>query len=335
MSSIRYRKDGRFELRFYHNGQQYSVYSKERSKLRIKKDEKIKNLKKQQKEKLRKKEESGQTLKIWFEFWYQQYKQPFVSEQTASEIKSLFKNHILPKFGRSQISNITVSELQPFFNKIPKSRKKELVFTYFNACLQKAEDLEYIKKNPIKLIVRDKKIKSIRTSFSIEEQEAILKHIKQNNFEFYKLILFYLATGVRRTEALSLTSDDFDGQIVHIRGTKTDNADRFIKITQELKDLVFKQGPIFNYLSDYVTKKFKEYLSDLKISGTLHCLRHSYATNQYYLGTPPKQVQMQMGHYDISVTMNIYTNIKICEDKNKISDKIKALYNDYYIELKN
>ena len=218
---------------------------------------------------------------------------------------------------------------------MPKTRIKELVLTYFNACLQKAEDLEYIKKNPIKLIVRDKKIKSVRNSFSIEEQEIILNYIKQDNYEFYKLILFYLATGVRRTEALSLKSNDFDGLIVHIRGTKTDNADRYIKITNELKALVYKPGTIFNYLSGYVTKKFKEYLTDLKISGTLHCLRHSYATNQYYLGTPAKQVQMQMGHYDISVTMNIYTNIKICEDKIKISEKIKALYNDYYIELKN
>lgn len=335
MTSIRYRKDGRFEMRFYYEQKQYSVYSKKRTDLPKKKEEKIRQLKKQIREKRKNQNTVNDfTLKQWYEFWFVNYKKPFVTVQTASEIIGLFKNHILPQFANYYLIEITIKYLQPLLNKLPRSRKKELIITYFNACLQKAEDLEYIKKNPFKLVIREKKIKTVRKSFSIEEQEVLLATIQKSNPDFYKLILFYIATGVRRAEALEITSNDFNGQVLHIRGTKTDNADRYIKITNELKQLIFKPGKLFNYTHGYVTKKFKEYLNELKIEGTLHCLRHSYATNQYYLGTPAKQVQMQLGHADIGVTMDVYTNIVICDDKNKIIEKIKKLYNDYYIELK-
>ena len=336
MASVRYRKDGRFELRFYFEAQQYSVYSKDRAKLTKKKEEKIKKLKREQRERKNKIQETAvYTLNAWYEFWYNNYKLPFVSSQTAKEIKSLFKNHVLVSFGKYYLDEITIEILQTYLNKMPKTRKKELIVTYFNACMQKAEDLEHIKKNPFKLVVRDKKIKNIRKAFSIEEQERILNHIKNANYEHYKLILFYLATGVRRSEALAITSKDFNGQVLHIPGTKTDNADRYIKITKDLKNLIYKPGKIFDIGGSRVTHMFGDYLNELKITGTLHCLRHSYATNQYYLGTPAKQVQMNMGHSEINITLDIYTNIVVFEDKDKIVKKIKELYNAYYIELEN
>lgn len=200
--------------------------------------------------------------------------------------------------------------------------------------LTKANDLDYIIKNPFKLVVKDKKIKKVRPAFTIDEQKNILEYIKLKDFEFYKLVLFYLATGVRRREALNITTNDFDGNILHIKGTKTNKSDRYIKITNELKQLIFKNNqPIFDYKENYITTKFKEYINDLKINGTLHCLRHSYATNQFYIGTPAKEVQINMGHSDITITLDVYTNIDTRQDKKEILEKIKKLYNKYYIEL--
>ena len=49
MAKIRYRNDNRYELRFTFEGKQYSVYSKDRSKILKKRDEKIKQLKSEQK----------------------------------------------------------------------------------------------------------------------------------------------------------------------------------------------------------------------------------------------------------------------------------------------
>ncbi len=40
-----------------------------------------------------------------------------------------------------------------------------------------------------------------------------------------------------------------------------------------------------------------------------HALRHTYATRLFESNVPPKTVQVLMGHYDISITMDIYTHV--------------------------
>lgn len=335
MSSVRLRTDGRYELRFYYNKKQYSVYDQQLINLNNKKRQKIKALKQQTQQAINQ-YKNKYTLKQWYEIWLETYKKPFIKPDSLENIVIYFKKHILKVFGNYTLEQITINELQSYLNKLEKNRTKELIITYFNACLQKACDLDYMTKNPFKLVVRDKKIKKVRPAFTIEQQEAILNHIKSKDYNFYKLILFYLATGCRRSEALQIEQSDFNNNVLHIKGTKTDKSDRYILITNELKELIFKNNnKIFDYRKDFVTDKFRDYLSELKISGTLHCLRHSYATNQYYIGTPAKEVQMNMGHSDVTITLDIYTNIDIKQNKKEILEKIKALYNNYYIELKN
>lgn len=336
MAKIRYRNDNRYELRFTFEGKQYSVYSKDRSKILKKRDEKLRLLKTEQKRIKKQHNEKNvlHNMNTWFEYWYKNFKEPFVNLDTAKCIKNIFQANILKHFGKYYLFEINTQMIQQYLNSMPITRKKEMLVTYFNACLQKAEDMELIKKNPFKLVVRDKKIKNVREALTIDEQKTILDYLKSNDYEMYKLVLFYLCTGVRRNEALALTDKDFNGLIIHIKGTKTEKSDRKIRITQELKNLVFKPGKIFNYHYSTPTHRFKDYLNELNIKGTLHSLRHSYATNQFYIGTPAKTVQVNMGHSEIGTTMNIYTNIVSYDDKNIILEKIKLLYNDYYIELK-
>ena len=40
-----------------------------------------------------------------------------------------------------------------------------------------------------------------------------------------------------------------------------------------------------------------------------HGLRHTYATRLFEANVPPKTVQILMGHYDISITLDIYTHV--------------------------
>lgn len=334
MSCIRMRPDGRYELRFYYNKKQYSVYDKNVSKLKKKKADKLKELKTLY---IATTQSKNNTYKLndWYKIWLETYKKPFIKPDSLSNIKIYFEKHILKKFGNWYLDNIKAADIQQYLNRLEKNRTKEFICTYFNACLQKAADLEYITKNPFILVVKDKAIKKVRPAFTIDQQEQILTYVKSNDFEFYKLIMFYLATGVRRSEALSITKSDFDENILHIKGTKTYKSDRRIKITDELKKLIIGDNQkLFDYKEDTVTSKFKAILRTLKIEGTLHCLRHSYATNQYYLGTPAKEVQIYLGHTDVNMTLNVYTNIDISHNKTEIIEKIKKLYNNYYIELK-
>lgn len=330
MPTIRYRKDNRYELRFYLYGKQYSVYDRDKTKLKQKYNKKLRELKK----KPSTPKDTYFTLKDWYQLWLNTYKKPFVKIDTLNNIEIYFNKHIFPVFKNSQLKEISTEKLQIFLNNLPKNRTKELVITYFNACLQKAFDHEYIKKNPFNLIVKEKKLNKVRNAFTIDEQALILNYLKSNDYEFYKLTLFYLCTGTRRNEALSLTSLDFAENKIHIKGTKTQKSDRYILITNELKSLIFKDDIIFDFKPDYVTHKFKEILRELNLDGTLHCLRHSYATNHYILGTPAKEIQLNLGHSSIDITLDIYTNINITDNKTLIKEKIKQLYNMYYISLK-
>lgn len=57
-------------------------------------------------------------------------------------------------------------------------------------------------------------------------------------------------------------------------------------------------------------RNLKSTLAKLSIEPIkFHALRHTYATRLFEANVPPKTVQVLMGHYDISITMDIYTHV--------------------------
>ncbi|WP_081800473.1 tyrosine-type recombinase/integrase [Metaclostridioides mangenotii] len=56
-----------------------------------------------------------------------------------------------------------------------------------------------------------------------------------------------------------------------------------------------------------------------------HALRHTYATRLFEAGVPPKTVQALMGHYDISITMDIYTHV-MKDSKLEAVEKINDIF---------
>ena len=84
------------------------------------------------------------------------------------------------------------------------------------------------------------------------------------------------------------------------------------------------QLPDIGYLNRALTKT-------LKANGLrhirLHDLRHSTASYLNKLGFSPKEIQIWLGHSDISTTMNIYTHIDIGM-KVGMAEKINTLFGD-------
>ena len=56
-----------------------------------------------------------------------------------------------------------------------------------------------------------------------------------------------------------------------------------------------------------------------------HGLRKTYATRLFEANVAPKTVQSLMGHSDITITMNIYTQV-MQEVKNEAVDKINNIF---------
>ena len=128
-----------------------------------------------------------------------------------------------------------------------------------------------------------------------------------------------------------------EGQpVLHIRGTKTDNANRFVPIPDILCQRI-KNTPKFDYISPNNVGKKHDASSYRRITKSLYremnismgCrvyrnklippfplaedfvpydLRHTYCTDLQKKGIDIRTAQYLMGHSDISLTANIYTH---------------------------
>jgi integrase len=73
-------------------------------------------------------------------------------------------------------------------------------------------------------------------------------------------------------------------------------------------------------------RNLKSILTKLNIEPLkFHGLRHTYATRLFEASVPPKTVQVLMGHYDISITMDIYTHV-MESSKLEAVDKLNDIF---------
>lgn len=336
MAHIRKRADGRIEGILCFKGKHFSVYAHDTITIKKKILNKQKELQKQYKqEKTLAEQRKSITLETWYKNWAKTDKQPFVSKATFSSIENVFNNHILKNLGKIKLKDLDKNKIQNFLNQYEISRTKELITTYFKACITKAFKERLIDYNPFDIVTTNKKIKSDKQGFSADQQKSILEHLKSNDLEWYKIVLCYLCLGCRRTELCTLKPENIKNNMVLIEGTKTQNAKRYVNITPEFEKILFETIPqIKKYSNVWITKKFKKTLTTLNLKGSIHSLRHTFITNHYYLGTPAKQVQTWAGHASIQMTMDIYTKIDPTINPESEKNKILELYNNLYYYIK-
>lgn len=333
MASIRERKDGRFEGRISFKGKYFSVYEHDLEKLKKKITKKLKELEKEYKHQktLAQTKKDWVSLEYYYKEWLENDKRPFVSQATLGSIENVFNKHILPRLGKIKLQDLDKNKIQRFLNQYSVSRTKELITTYFKACITQAHKERLLEFNPFDTVVTDKRIKSEKKAFNASEQKRILEYLKNNEPDWHNIILCYLCLGCRRSELYTIKIENIKNGLVLIQGTKTQNATRYVNITPEFeKILIATINTLPDVDNDWITKKFKKVLNALKIEGSLHSLRHTFITNHYYLGTPAKQVQAWVGHASIQMTMDIYTNIDPLINAKEEKNEILGLYNNLY-----
>jgi len=321
-SQMKKRKDNRYQKTIQINGVRKFVYGKTLEEV----NKKYKLLTK--KKSFNEKSKKNYTLEDWINKWLILYKKPFLNERTYKDAESYMKR-IITEFKNKNLTSITSINIQNYYNSIKTSRTKERLFGYFNECLKKAYNLKLIKENPFNFIDKDKKINNKKNAFTIEEQTLILNNA---NEKIKFLVLFYLITGTRRNEALNIEKKniDFINNKIYINGTKTENSKRNIFISEDFKLLIKNylkdKNKLFDIQPDYITKNFSILLKELNIKGSVHSLRHTYATNINVLTSNIKFIQSQLGHSRAETTLNIYTDF----DPNLTKENLNKLYNNLY-----
>jgi integrase len=301
-----------------------------------------------------------------FEYVVEQWlrwKKQSTKPSTFRLLEATIKNHVMPAFGHKKIAKITRIEVKDWlaaFGELDKNGKpkysigsrRRYLSVIKSILFYAVQELQVLEKNPadrLKIEVQDnvalKKEDEKVEYFTLDEINQLMdylktyKHQRFPEYQMYYMLLFFLyKTGLRISEALALTWEDIDGNMVDInKQTSRDDNNKVVITTlknefsyrkiqiendviRELKKFKAKQnelilgnprfkknkdGIIFqNYNGHYLTPSIiRETIQNYhKAAGVeykgLHVFRHTHATLLLESGVSEIYVAKRLGHKD-------------------------------------
>ena len=319
---------------------------------------------------------SSVTVKKWVNKCLNEYKTD-VTAQTLTGYKSKADSWIIPVIGHLKVKDVKPLDCQAVMNgmqgKAADTIRKVKQIMYF--CFDKAVENRLIKENPAERLTVPRGHKMSHRAITERERAIILetvetrlnsdykvpngRYINGNNNERYRYVyfLFMLFCGCRPSEAAGIQTRDIEEvngvHILHIRGTKTENADRRVPIPDYLYERIPETASPFDYLFTNIRggkmsasnrqALWRTFRRDLNITAGCriyrnalvppypiaadlepYCLRHTYCTDLQSAGIDIRQAMYLMGHADIKLTANIYTH-QSDSTIQEIAEKMKNL----------
>lgn len=278
--------------------------------------------------------DSKTLLKDFGEKYLRTYKKPVVTDDTYSGLKTIFDKHILVGIGNKPVGKIKPLEVQEMLNthvyskdytqKIYNLTCQLFHYAYKNGLLPTdySLDLEQPKGTPTQA----------GRSLTPKEEQAFLEVIVGHRAEMICRLMYYC--GLRTGEARALLWRDVDltTKIIHIRGTKTNHAERYVPIPDTFVPFLLqhRKSPFDNVCNP--DKQFNQRawrnvkrLMNIKLGCRiernelippfpvqeplrLYDLRHTYCTNLEKQKVPISIAARLMGHANIQITARIYTH---------------------------
>ena len=212
-------------------------------------------------------------------------------------------------------------------------------------------------------IVKGEKVKA----FNKDDFKKLLKYLYSTEFKYSHRDEYLIAIhcGLRIGEVLALKKQDVDLEkgILHVKRTttldkqghtilgdrtKTPSGERDIVLTEltqpvlehAIKNMKPNQNDLLfcnnkgNVLTDSALnsclKRICQFIG-IEDNAHNHKLRHSYSTNSYSAGIDYKVMEATMGHSDIRMTIDTYTDLPIetqQKELKKYTDSVKMLMDD-------
>lgn len=255
--------------------------------------------------------QNNKTVSEWCEEWLVRYKKNKVTKKNYNMYVSLVNRFVISYIGDKLLQDVTPSDCQNIFNFKTNYSDFMIRKIYFMVrnIFEMAVVEGLITSNPTISLVKPKGHTQTRRSLTDEERQQFLQAIKGKRYELYFMLQLYC--GLRPHEVSFIQGKDCNTNVLHIRGTKTKNADRYVPIPSflglpELNDEEY----LFEHLTEQKRNRWWNSLKkDLgNVEWTPYCLRHTYCTDLEKAGVPINVAKQLMGHSDISITSNIYTH---------------------------
>lgn len=298
------------------------------------------------------KKKGSQLFHEYFEEWVHLYKEGAVRSVT------LRKYEVTQRYLEELVPNMKLNELdrksyQKLLNEYALTHEKQTTMDFHHqvkGAILDAVDEGLIENNPTrKIIIKGKKPAEKKPKFLNQfEVQALLKQLNLTdtiNWDWF--ILLITKTGLRFSEALALTPNDFDfskQQVVvnkswnykrtqgRFQPTKNESSIRKVQLdwqtamqfSQLIKSLnpetpIFVSKRVFN---STINNRLKVLCiqADIPII-TVHSLRHTHASLLIFSGVSIASVAKRLGHSSMTTTQETYLHI-IQELENQDTEKI-------------
>lgn len=217
-----------------------------------------------------------------FNQWFSNHSKT-IKTSTKKSIESKFKKHILPRFGKLKMKEISRPYCQKMINEIAQSiTSVNDIKIQANQVFKYALKMDIISKNPLEHVSISRQHKELiseeneadeRNYWKKDEIKQFLTITKQE-LSLRDHVLFHLLiyTGARKGEILALTWDDIDFEAGSLRFAKTlfHNKGKFIfqtSKTKESKRLISLDTKTLALLKKWRLRQIEENLANANTSG--------------------------------------------------------------------
>ena len=288
---------------------------------------------------------------LYYQQWVKVYKEGVVREITMAKYRMTLKwvEELAPTLKVHELNRTTYQQL---LNEYALSHEKQTTMDFHHqlkGAILDAVDEGLIDRDPTrKAIIKGKTPKEKKPKFLNQfELNTLVKNLElSDEINWDWLILLIAKTGIRFSEALGLTPDDFDFSYQTVSVNKTWNykgnggflptknkssirkiqidwqtTSQFVRLVKDINgnEPIFINGKIYNSTINNILARHCKKLGLPIIS--IHGLRHTHASLLLFAGVSMASVARRLGHSSMTTTQKTYLHI-IHELENQDTDLI-------------
>lgn len=286
IAHVRKKNNGVYEIRCMIEGVNYQAASKNLEKA---KQKFIKLFSSDNKpEKPKRPEDFNNLIYEWLDI----VKKPKVKKVTLDDYYIYVNNHIVPRFGTSNVRDIDTIAIQKFINEYGETRTAQRIYEVMNDFFNYIDNVNLVEKSPMRPISKPIHIAEEKQPLTKQEEKEFINLLIKQNHPYKNMFIISLYTGLRRSEIKTAIIDK-DWITVECAKQRRGQPVKFRKIPiSPMLRKFMPMGEMPDISDDALTRSFKK----LCPNHNLHELRHTFNTRARECGVPKELVQKWCGH---------------------------------------